>query len=61
MGVADEGKTYGFVVVCTLFNKGYLFCIDVLFALDIDVVGMNVKHLVASSKKVYDGYDNGYV
>lgn len=61
MGVADEGKTYGFVVVCTLFNKGYLFCIDVLFALDIDVVGMNVKHLVASSKKAYDGYDNGYV
>lgn len=61
MGVADEGKTYGFFVVCTLFNKSYLFCVDVLFALDIDIVRMNVKHLVASSKKAYGGYDNGYV
>lgn len=39
MGVADEGKAYSFFVACTLFNEGYLFCIDVLVALDIDIVG----------------------
>ena len=61
MGVADEGKTYGLFVVCTLFNEGYLFCIDVLFALDIDIVGMNIKHLVASSKKAYGDYNNSNV
>ena len=27
MGVADEGKTYGFFVVCTLFNEGYFFAL----------------------------------
>ena len=61
MGVADKGKAYGFFVVCTLFDKGLLFCVDVLFALDFYVVVMNVKHLVASSKKAYVGYNNGYV
>jgi hypothetical protein len=47
MSVADEGHTQGVLVSELLLDDGHLFRIDTRLALDVHIVGMDIKRTTA--------------
>ena len=53
MSITDEGYLQGIFILTKLFNLAYVRIINMSFTLNIHIVGMNIKNVIAGNKRKY--------